>query len=53
MSARICSKCQGLGHIPMDCPNRKVITFAKWEVVEEEEKEVASNEEVEENKEES
>jgi len=28
-------KCQGLGHIDVDCPNRKVITLAEWEVVKE------------------
>jgi len=28
-------KCQGLGHIVTDCPNRKVITLAEWEAVKE------------------
>jgi len=32
-------KCQGLGHIPSDCPNRKVISLTEWESVKEEDKE--------------
>ena len=43
MSNRRCFKCQGLGHIASDCPNRKVITLAEWtnvkEVFEEEHEE--------------
>jgi len=43
MSNRRCFKWQGLGHIALNCPNRKVITLAEWvavkEVFEEEEKE--------------
>ena len=31
-----CFKCQGLGHIAAECPNRRVITLAKWEAVKEE-----------------
>ena len=43
MSNRRCFKCQGLGHIAYECPNRKVVTLAEWatvkEVFEEEENE--------------
>jgi len=39
MSARRCFKCQGLGHIAADCPNRKVVTLAEWESLKEEEEE--------------
>ena len=43
MANRRCFKCQGLGHIASDCPNRKVITLAEWtnvkEVFEEEHEE--------------
>jgi len=51
-SNRRCFKCQGLGHIASECPNRKVITLAEWTAVkedfEEEENEVESELEVEE-----
>ena len=30
-----CFKCQGLRHIALDCPNRKVITLAEWAIVNE------------------
>jgi len=53
MSARRYFKCQGLGHIAADCPNRKVITIVKWEAVKEGEKEVEPEEELEEEKVES
>ena len=43
MANRRCFKCQGIGHIASDRPNRKVITLAEWtkvkEVFEEEEHE--------------
>jgi len=39
MSTRRCFKCQELGHITSDCPNRKVITLAEWIAVDEQEKE--------------
>jgi len=35
MSNRRCFKCQGLGHIASECPNRKVITLAEWAAVKE------------------
>ena len=35
MSNRRCFKCQGLGHIASECPNRKVITLAEWTAVKE------------------
>jgi len=39
MSNRRCFKCQGLGHIASDYPNREVITLAEWTPVKEEFKE--------------
>ena len=36
MNPRRCFKCQGLGHITADCPNRRVITLAEWDAVKEE-----------------
>jgi len=36
MSNRRCSKCQGLRHIALDCPKRKVINLAEWSTVKEE-----------------
>jgi len=35
MSNRSFFKCQGLGHIASECPNRKVITLAEWAAVKE------------------
>jgi hypothetical protein len=35
MSTRRCFKCQGLGHIASECPNRRVISLAEWETLEE------------------
>jgi len=32
-------KCQGLGHIALKCPNRRVISLAEWEANKEEEEE--------------
>ncbi|GJU59575.1 putative CCCH-type zinc finger family protein [Tanacetum coccineum] len=33
--ARKCFKCQGYGHIASECPNRKVITLMKEDIIEE------------------
>jgi len=46
MSAGRCFKCQGLGHVATNCPNRKVIILVEWEAVKEEEKEVEPEEEL-------
>ena len=35
-SGRRCFKCQGLGHIDPECPNRKLIAFVEEEGEEEE-----------------
>jgi len=35
MSNHRCFKCQGLGHIASECPNRKVIALAEWAAVKE------------------
>jgi len=52
MSNKRCFQCQGLGHIALECPSRKVITLAEWTAVkedfEEEENEVESDLETEE-----
>ena len=53
MSTRRCFKCQGLGHIASECPNRKVITLAEWRAVDEQEKEGEIEGETEEEHEES
>jgi len=39
MSNRRCFKCQGLGCIASECPNRRIISLAKWEACREEEEE--------------
>ena len=39
MSTRRCFKCQGLGHIASECPNRRIISLAEWETCKEEEEE--------------
>jgi len=44
MSARRCFKCQGLGHIALDFPNRKVITLVEWDSVSEDEEEEENEE---------
>jgi len=36
---RRCFKCQGLGHIALECPNRRIISLAEWETNKEEEEE--------------
>ena len=53
MSTRRCFKCQGLGHIASECPNRKVITLAEWRAIDEQEKEGEIEGETEEEHEES
>ena len=40
-SIKRCSKCQGFGHAPSDCPNKEFITLTEWEVAMKEEKEVS------------
>jgi len=42
-----CFKCQGLGHVAADCPNRRVITLAEWDAVKEEVVEEETEESVE------
>ena len=44
---RRCFKCQGLGHIAADCPNRRVIMLAKWDAVKEEVVEEEKEEDIE------
>ena len=39
MAPRRCFKCQGLGHIASECPNRRIIFLAEWEDNKEEEEE--------------
>jgi len=39
MAPRRCFKCQGLGHIASECPNRRIISLAEWEANKEEEEE--------------
>jgi len=39
MNNRRCFKCQGLGHIVLEFPNRRTISLAKWESCREEEEE--------------
>ena len=39
MSNRRCFKCQGLGHIASECPNRRIISLAEWDTSREEEEE--------------
>ena len=34
-----CFRCQGLGHIASECPNRRIISLAEWEANKEEEEE--------------
>jgi len=53
MSTRRHFKCQGLGHIASDFPNRKVITLAEWRAMDEQEKEEEIEGESEENLEEN
>ena len=37
LNPRRCFKCQGLGHIASECPNRRIISLVEWEVNKEEE----------------
>ena len=32
-------KCEGLGHIALDCPNQRIITLAEWNAIREEDNE--------------
>ena len=52
MNPRRCLKCQGLGHIAVVCPNRRVITLAEWDAVKEEVAEEEKEETIEANEEE-
>ena len=36
-ASKRCFKCQGLGHIASECPNRRIISLAEWEANKEEE----------------
>jgi len=47
MNARRRFKCQGLGRIAADCPNRRVITLAEWDAVKDEVVEEEKDEDVE------
>jgi len=47
MNPRRCFKCQGLGHVATDCPNRRVITLAEWDAVKEEVAEEEKEESIE------
>jgi len=47
MSTKRCFKWKGLGHIVANCPNRKVITLAKWKAMEEQEIEEENEEDIE------
>jgi len=47
MSGKRCFKCQGLGNIASDCPNRKVISLAKWETIKEDDEDEGKEESVE------
>ena len=51
ISVRHCFKCQVLGHIASDFPNRKFISSAEWETVKEEKKEEKEEQTVEEDEE--
>jgi len=53
ISTRRCFKCQGLGHITADFPNRKVITVPEWKVVQDQEIEKENEEDIEGNLEET
>ena len=47
LNPRRCFKCQGLGHVAADCPNRRVITLAEWDAVKEDVVEEETEESVE------
>jgi len=53
MSNRRCSKCQGLQHIALDCPNCKVIALAEWAAMKEEFEEDEKEDDFEDNLEET
>jgi len=50
MSARWCFKCQELGHIASNYPNRKVKTLAEWKSIEQDDEERGREESVEDEK---
>jgi len=50
MGNKMCFKCQGLGHVAADCPNKRVITLVEYEAIKEEKIEEEQEEDVKMNK---